>query len=185
MPTIKVNGDKLLFLKLVLATTFAFALLVFLVTSNVRIAFNSLALMELQFERHGVSQTTGLTEAQLSETALQIRDYFNAKEELLSVILTSSGTANSMFNVREVEHMRDERCRPRIHHAFVRAPLRPALFVRQPDMKQVDLVTPSMALDRLHRREVHPHQLRLAPSYRHLCPPMFDTYAGAGLRWHP
>ena len=107
MPTIKVNGDKLLFLKLVLATTFAFALLVFLVTSNVRIAFNSLALMELQFERHGVSQTTGLTEAQLSETALQIRDYFNSKEELLSVILNSSGTASSMFNVREVEHMRD------------------------------------------------------------------------------
>lgn len=107
MPTIKVNGDNLRFLRFILATTFAFALLVFLITSNVRIAFNSIALMQFQFERHSVSQTTGLTEAQLFETAVQIKDYFNSNEELLAVIVSSNGTQSPIFDGREVEHMRD------------------------------------------------------------------------------
>ena len=109
MPTINVNGDNLRFLRFILATTFAFALLVFLVTSNVRIAFNSISLMEFQFERHSVSQTSGLTEGQLSKAALQIRDYFNSKEELLAVIVTSNGASHPIFNDQEIEHMRDVR----------------------------------------------------------------------------
>ncbi|PZC49993.1 MAG: putative membrane protein [Chloroflexi bacterium] len=107
MSTINVNGDNLRFLRFILATTFAFALLVFLITSNVRIAFSSITLMELQFERQSVSQTTGLTEGQLSEAAVQIKDYFNSKEELLAIIVTSNGISHPVFNGREVEHMRD------------------------------------------------------------------------------
>jgi len=70
MSTINVNGDNLRFLRFILATTFAFALLVFLITSNVRIAFSSITLMDLKFERQRVSQNTGLTEGQLSEAAV-------------------------------------------------------------------------------------------------------------------
>ncbi len=83
------------------------AFLIFLVTSNVRLAFNSVAFYEFGFDRHNVMYTTGLTESQLSEVATEIRDYFNSDEELLDVRVLVNGAEWPLFNEREIIHMRD------------------------------------------------------------------------------
>ena len=98
---------SLRYLNLLLSAAFVLAFLIFLVTSNVRLAFNSTALYELGFDRHNVAYTTGLTESQLSEVATEIRDYFNSDEELLSVRVVVDGAAWPLFNEREIIHMRD------------------------------------------------------------------------------
>ncbi len=95
------------YLNVLLNATFVLAFLVFLVTSNVRLAFNSIALYEFGFDRHNVTRTTGLTESQLSEVATQIKDYFNSDEELLNVWVALDGEARPLFNEREIIHMKD------------------------------------------------------------------------------
>ena len=98
---------SLRYLNLFLSAAFVLALLIFLVTSNVRLAFNSIAFYEFGFDRHNVAYTTGLTESQLSEVATEIRDYFNSDEELLSVTVVVNGAEWPLFNEREIIHMRD------------------------------------------------------------------------------
>lgn len=83
------------------------AVVVFLVTSNVRLAFNSLPLYEFGFARHQVSLTTGLTRQQLEEVGAQIRDYLNSPDELLDVRIAADGTTRPLFDRREVLHMHD------------------------------------------------------------------------------
>lgn len=99
--------ETLRYLNIFLSATFMLAFLVFLVTTNVRLAFNSVPLYEFGFDRHNVARTTGLTESQLSDVATEIRDYFNSDEELLDVSVTVEGDSRPLFNEREIIHMRD------------------------------------------------------------------------------
>ncbi len=91
----------------VLGVTFAIALAVFLVTSNVRLAVNSLPLYEYGFRQYHVSLSTGLDAEQLSQAARQIRDYFNSPDELLDVRVTIDGVTRPLFVEQEIIHMRD------------------------------------------------------------------------------
>ena len=86
---------------------FISAFLVFLVGSNVRIAFGNSTLYELGFTRHDVSQTTGLSTNQLSYAGQEIRDYFNSADEYLEVSFTVSGANFNLFDQREIIHMKD------------------------------------------------------------------------------
>jgi len=88
-------------------TFFVIAFAVFLVTSNVRWAFNTLPLYEFGFSRHQVAHSTGLTPRQLSEAAQQIRDYFNSSDEELHVHVTDDGATRELYDSRETQHMRD------------------------------------------------------------------------------
>ncbi len=99
--------ETLRYLNIFLSATFMLAFLVFLVTTNVRLAFNSIALYEFGFDRHNVTRTTGLTESQLSDVATEIRDYFNSDEELLDVTVVVNGATWPLFDEREIIHMRD------------------------------------------------------------------------------
>ncbi len=94
-------------IKIILSALFLVAFAVFLVTSNVRWAFNSVELYELGFSRHQVDRTTGLTQQQLSLGAHQIRDYFNSSEELLSLRITVGSAERELYDEREILHMRD------------------------------------------------------------------------------
>lgn len=99
--------ESVRYLNIFLSIIFATAFLLFLVTSNVRWAFNAVELYELGFTRHDVASTTGLTNAQLSGVPTQIRDYFNSSEELLDVRVPVDGGDVSLFAERETLHMRD------------------------------------------------------------------------------
>ena len=86
---------------------FTGAFLIFLVGSNVRIAFGNNTLYELGFKRHDVSQTTGLSTSQLSHAGQEIRDYFNSANEYLAVSVTVNGANFNLFDQREIIHMKD------------------------------------------------------------------------------
>ena len=91
----------------VLAVLFVVGVPVFLVTSNVRWAFNSATLYELGFARHDVAQRTGLSDKQLSDAATQIRNYFNSDEEELHLRIDFGGEIRELFSARETQHMED------------------------------------------------------------------------------
>lgn len=86
---------------------FILAVPVFLLTTNVRLAFDSLALYRFGFEQYDVTTTTGLSMDQLMDVATEVRDYFNSPDELLDVQVTLAGEVRPLFNEREILHMRD------------------------------------------------------------------------------
>ena len=91
----------------IIGPLFVLAMVVFLVASNVRLAFNALPLHEYLFRRHDVPAATGLTMEQLSQAGKQIRDYFNSASPLLDVRIAMDSTTRALFEEREVLHMRD------------------------------------------------------------------------------
>ena len=86
---------------------FIMAVPVFLLTTSVRLAFDSLALYRFGFEQYDVTTTTGLSMDELMDVATEIRDYFNSPDELLDVQVTLAGEVRPLFNEREILHMRD------------------------------------------------------------------------------
>ena len=83
------------------------ALPLFLVTSNVRVAFNTLLLYEVGFDRHDVEARTGLSSHQLTVAGEQIREYFNSEDEFIKLRVPFGETTQGVFLEREVLHMRD------------------------------------------------------------------------------
>jgi integral membrane protein (TIGR01906 family) len=86
---------------------FILAIPTFIVTTNVRLAFNSLSLYRYGFQQYDVTSTTGLDMPQLVDVAREVRDYFNLSKELLDVQVTLGGEERELFNQREILHMRD------------------------------------------------------------------------------
>ena len=95
------------YVRTALAGLFIAAIPLFLVTSNVRWAFNTADIYELGFTRHNVTATTGLSGDQLSRAAMQIRDYFNSDEDDLHVLVNFGSGPQELFNDTETRHMRD------------------------------------------------------------------------------
>jgi len=83
------------------------ALLLLLVTSNVRFAVGSLPVYEALFERHGVAARTGITPEGLRGVGRQIQDYFASEAEPLRVRAAVEGVERDLFGADEVSHMAD------------------------------------------------------------------------------
>ena len=86
---------------------FILAMPTFLVTTNVRWAFNDLRLYRFGFEQHNVVSTTGLDMTQLMVVARDIRDYFGSSQEFLDTTVVLGGEERPLFNQGEILHMRD------------------------------------------------------------------------------
>lgn len=95
------------YVRTALAGLFIAAIPLFLITSNVRWAFNTTGIYELGFTRHNVTATTGLSDDQLSRAAVQIRDYFNSDEDDLHVLVNFGSGPQELFNDMETRHMWD------------------------------------------------------------------------------
>lgn len=85
------------------ALLFVLALPVFLITTNVRWAFNEVALYTFGFERHDIARSTGIPDPELRRIAGELVTYFNDDAELLDVEVAG----RPLYNEREVIHMRD------------------------------------------------------------------------------
>lgn len=92
---------------LLLKALFILCIPVVLITINVRLAFNSVALYEYGFETYNVERTTGLDMPQLSRVGQEIKEYFNSPEEYLDVDVDWGGHEIALFNGREIMHMWD------------------------------------------------------------------------------
>ncbi len=83
------------------------ALMLLLVTSNVRFAVGSLSVYEALFDRHGVSARTGITPEGLRGVGREIQDYFATEAEPLRVRAEVDGVERDLFGADEVSHMAD------------------------------------------------------------------------------
>jgi integral membrane protein (TIGR01906 family) len=83
------------------------ALMLLLVTSNVRFTANSLSLYEALFDRNHVPARSGLPMPELLGVGQQIQDYFGSDTEPLVVTAAVNGVELELFEVDEVSHMSD------------------------------------------------------------------------------
>ncbi|MDA1215925.1 MAG: DUF1461 domain-containing protein, partial [Chloroflexi bacterium] len=83
------------------------AVLVLIVTTNVRVAANSIALYNLLFDRYNVAEGTGILEADLPDVGRQFQDYFGNDVELLKVNARVFGVEQQLLSDKEVIHMAD------------------------------------------------------------------------------
>jgi len=74
-----------------------------LITSNLRVAFNSEYLYESGFTRYGISQATGIPNTELNRAAHQIISYWNSEEPYF--IHRYGGS--TLYNDKEITHLAD------------------------------------------------------------------------------
>ena len=95
-------------LKIAAVVLFVAAVPVFLIATTVRLVINSPALYSYGFDKYNIVAYTGIERPELLSAARQIRDYFSNDEELLIIPVTIRGVQyESLFNQREIIHMRD------------------------------------------------------------------------------
>lgn len=79
-----------------------------LIASSVRLAVNLPALYSYGFDRYRIAEYTGIERAELIAAGATIRDYFNNDEEDLIIRVFVRGVlTESLYNAREIHHMRD------------------------------------------------------------------------------
>ena len=78
-----------------------------IITASMGMAVNSQWLYEYGFEKYNISQTTGLADAELEAAARGLIGYFNSGEDAISLTVIKDGQPFTLFNEREVAHLRD------------------------------------------------------------------------------
>ena len=91
----------------VLPVLFIVAVPLLLVTVSVTWAVNDMSLYSRGFDKYNVPAVTGIDKDGLMEASRQIRGYFNSTGEPLDITATIFGEERTLFNAREVVHMRD------------------------------------------------------------------------------
>jgi integral membrane protein (TIGR01906 family) len=86
---------------------FVLAMPVVLLTASIGWAVNSQWLYEYGFEKYNIGQTTGLAETELEKAASGLISYFNSGEDTISTTVIKDGEPFTLFNQREVAHLRD------------------------------------------------------------------------------
>lgn len=95
------------FLKLGSVGAFIAAVPLLLITINVRWVVNSPVLYSYGFDKYDIPYWTGIERDELLSAGRQIRDYFNNDAELLDLRVELAGVTRSLYNAREVAHMKD------------------------------------------------------------------------------
>ena len=86
---------------------FLAAVPIFLIATNVRWVANAPLLYRYGFDKYDISAWTGIERGELLLAGKQIRDYFNNKQEYLDMQVVVSVIRYSLYDSREVQHMRD------------------------------------------------------------------------------
>ena len=89
------------------AALFIIALPLFLVTGSIAWAFNNPGIYEKGFDKYNISQTSGITQADLAQVSKEIRGYFNSGAEPLAIKTRIFGNERDLFSRREIIHMRE------------------------------------------------------------------------------
>jgi integral membrane protein (TIGR01906 family) len=86
---------------------FILCLPVLLLAASVSVAANSLWLYKYGFEKYDISRETGLDSAELDKAARGLIGYFNSGDEYIDITVEKDGRPFSLFNEREVAHLKD------------------------------------------------------------------------------
>ena len=82
---------------------------IFLITTNVRWVINAPILYSYGFDKYDIPTRTGIERSELISAGEQIRDYFNNDVHDIDIRVAIRGIRRSIYNPREVAHMRDVR----------------------------------------------------------------------------
>ncbi|MFC2020544.1 TIGR01906 family membrane protein [Chloroflexota bacterium] len=86
---------------------FILCLPLLLLTASISCAVNSLWLYERGFEKYDISSATGLAGPELEKTARGLISYFNSSQEFIEITVEKDGQPFTLFNQREVIHLKD------------------------------------------------------------------------------
>jgi len=86
---------------------FILCLPVLLVTASVTAAANCPALYHHGFAKYDVGQVTGLAQSELDKAADGLIAYFKSGEEFIDLTVVKDGRPFTLFNEREVGHLKD------------------------------------------------------------------------------
>ena len=86
---------------------FILCLPLLLLTASLCGAVNSIGLYGYGFEKYNVGQTTGLAQPELKKAATGLIRYFNSDEEYISLTVIKDGEPFTLFNHREIAHLKD------------------------------------------------------------------------------
>jgi integral membrane protein (TIGR01906 family) len=94
-------------MKLILQILFIICVPALLVTASVSAAMNCRQLYEYGFHKNHITEVTGLAPAELTKAAKGLISYFNSGEEYINVVVTKDGQPFTLFNQKEVLHLKD------------------------------------------------------------------------------
>ncbi len=94
-------------IKIVAQWIFILSLPVLLLTASLSAAMNSPMLYEYDFNKYNISQVTGLDHTELTKAAKGLISYFNSGEEYINVTVIKGDKPFTLFNEREVQHLKD------------------------------------------------------------------------------
>lgn len=86
---------------------FILCLPLLLLTASIGWGVNSLWLYEYGFEKYDVSQSTGLSEAELEKVTTGLIGYFRSGEEYINLTVVKDGETIDLFTQEETIHFRD------------------------------------------------------------------------------
>ncbi len=86
---------------------FILCLPAFLLTASVSTAMNCRWLYEYGFDKYDVGRVTALAPAELDKAAERLISYFNSGEEYINITVIKNGQPFTLFNEREVAHLKD------------------------------------------------------------------------------
>ena len=86
---------------------FILCLPLLLLSASIGGAANCSALYRYGFDKYEVGQTTGLSEAELDKAARGLIGYFNSGEEAINLTVVKDGQPFTLFNEREIVHLKD------------------------------------------------------------------------------
>jgi integral membrane protein (TIGR01906 family) len=89
------------------SVAFIVAIPVFLVTANVRFFASETRFYVRGFREYGAEDATGIRLSELDRAAGEMVSYFENDATELRIIVTQDGQEVSLFNTREIDHMRD------------------------------------------------------------------------------
>lgn len=98
-------------LRLAVKIVFIICIPVFLLSASLAWGFNSLWLYKYGFEKYNVSQSAGLSEADLDKTAQGLIDYFkiSSRDEYVHIIIGQGNRSFDLFTLEEQMHFKDVR----------------------------------------------------------------------------
>jgi integral membrane protein (TIGR01906 family) len=86
---------------------FILSLPLLFLSAGIAIPVNSQWFYEYGFRTYDVGQTTGLSDTELHKAAGGLIDYFNNGQEFIDVTVTKDGQSFTLFNEKEVLHLKD------------------------------------------------------------------------------
>jgi len=94
-------------IKIIAQWLFILCLPALLLTASLSAAMNCEPLYEYGFNKYNISQVTGLAPTELTKAADGLISYFNSGEEYINVTVIKDGQPFTIFNEREVQHLKD------------------------------------------------------------------------------